>query len=159
MRKATTSAATIAVSIALATLAPGAAWAHPDEVEAEADLRSTPFANGAYGEGVVSGEAELESEGQQTVVRAELEGLAPGSTHVGHIHGGSCSALTPGPILHGLTPITVDEDGEGSSTTVLDASLAGLDDCEWWVAFHEGAENTTPQSPAVAIGPVLIEKD
>lgn len=27
-------------------------------------------------------------------------------------------------------------------------------DCDWWVAVHEGPANATPQTPAIAVGPV-----
>ena len=150
---------TLGVVAAALLISAAPASAHQDEQEGEAALRSTPYATQTYGDGVVSGEAELESRDGRTVVRAELDGLTPGSTHVGHIHGGDCASLTPGPILHGLTPITVDEDGEGSSRTVIDASLAGLEDCEWWVAFHEGPADSSPQTPAVAVGPVMLESE
>lgn len=146
------------VAVAL-LLSAAPASAGEDANKGEAVLRSTPYATTTYGSDVVSGEAELESEGQRTVVRTKLEGLTAGSTHIGHIHAGDCTSLTPGRILHNLAPITVDEEGEGSSTTVLDVSLAGLDNCEWWVAFHAGAANSDPQTPAVAVGPVLLETD
>lgn len=165
MRKATKSAVTVAVSVGLATLVPGAVWAHPDsETEGAATLRSTPFADKTYGAGLVGGEAELREEEGLLEVKAEVEGLRPGTTHIGHIHRGTCEHLSPGEIIHNLEPITIGEDGEGESVTVVattttTTSLSQVQDCEWWVAFHEGAENTTPQTPAVAVGPVLIEED
>lgn len=163
MRKATKSAVTVAVSVGLATLVPSAVWAHPDsEAEGQATLRSTPFADTTYGAGLVGGEAELKEEGGRLEVKAEVEGLQPGTRHIGHIHRGGCERLSPGEIIHNLVPITIDEDGEGESVTVVAATTASLrdvQDCEWWVAFHEDAENSTPQSPAVAVGPVMIEED
>lgn len=42
------------------------------------------------------------------------------------------------------------------SRTVVDDSLAGLNDGDWWVAVHEGPVNATPQSPAIAVGPVMV---
>lgn len=151
-------------SLALAALAPAPASAHSaSEAEGRAALRSTPFADETYGPGTVRGEAELEQDGDRLRVEAEIEGLTPGTTHVGHIHFGDCDGLFPGTIIHNLTPITVDDSGEGESRTVIgttDANdLVGVEDCEWWVAFHEGPQNTQPQSPAVAIGPVLVDAD
>lgn len=149
-------------SLTLAALAPATAFAHSgSEAEGEAALRSTPPADATYGPGTVRGEAELEQDGDRLLVEAEIEGLTPGTTHIGHIHFGDCQRLTPGTIIHDLTPITVDDSGEGESRTVVGTTdendLVGVKDCEWWVAFHEGAENSDPQSPAVAIGPVLVD--
>lgn len=151
-------------SITLAALAPTTAFAHRgSEAEGEAALRSTPYADTTYGSGTVRGEAELQQDGDRLLVEAEIEGLTPGTTHIGHIHVGDCKGLFPGAIIHNLTPITVDDSGEGESRTVVGTTdendLVGVEDCDWWVAFHEGAQNTDPQSPAVAIGPVLVEDD
>lgn len=126
--------------------------------EGSARLRATPYAVTRYGADVVAGEAELRPQRGRLEVEATLEGLTPGTGHIGHIHFGDCGRLFPGTIIHDLTVIWIGEDGSGESTTVLKDSLIGLEDCEWWVAFHEGPANTSPQTPAVAVGPVLIER-
>ena len=170
MRRMTRTALTVAVAAILSTLAPGAAYAHDDQTdqvttkaEGEAALHATPFANGKYGPGMVKGEAELSERDGRLVVKAEVEGLTPGTTHIGHIHFGDCTALSPGTIIHDLTPITISSDGEGSSVTVIDTKMGGsltqVQDCQWWVAFHEGPANSDPQTPAVAVGPVYVERD
>ena len=162
------SAVAVAAAATLATLAPSTAWAHDDaasktETEATATLRSTPFANTTYGQGVVSGKAELEEEDGRLKIEAEVQGLTPDTVHIGHIHLGNCASLSPGLIIYDLKPVKIDKDGEGRSVTVIndtaEASLAKVKDCQWWVAFHEAPANSTPQSPAVAVGPVLLEKD
>lgn len=129
-----------------------------DAIVAESDLRSTPFANSTYGLGVISGKAHLvaDARGGTTKVVAHLEGLTPGTGHIGHIHNGDCERLFPGVILHNLEPIIANTDGVGVSKTIIPEGLAGIEDCEWWVAFHEGPENADPQTPAIAIGPVLL---
>lgn len=141
---------------------PTVALASEKKIEGEATLRSTPFATGTYGAGVVSGEAKLvtDTTDDQTTIKVKVEGLTPGTTHIGHIHFGDCTRLFPGAIIHNLTPMTIDEEGVGVSKTVVGApSLEGVESCEWWVAFHEGPANTSPQTPAVAVGPVMIEAD
>ena len=162
------SAVAVAVAATLATLAPSTASAHDDatgksETEATATLRSTPFANTNYGQGVVSGMAELEEEDGRLKIEARVRGLKPGTAHIGHIHFGDCTRLFPGEIIFDLKPVKIGKDGEGRSVTVINdtakASLAKVDNCRWWVAFHEASANSTPQSPAVAVGPVLLEKD
>lgn len=132
--------------------------AHADALVAESELRSTPFADSKYGPGVVSGKAHLTSDARSgtTKVVAHLEGLTPGTGHIGHIHNGDCERLFPGVILHNLEPIVANAHGVGVSRTVIPEGMAGIENCEWWVAFHEGPENADPQTPAIAIGPVLF---
>ena len=166
MRITMRSAVAVAVAATLATLAPSTASAHDDatsETKATATLRSTPPADRLYGTGVVGGKAELEEEDGRLKIKAEVRGLKPGTAHIGHIHFGDCTRLFPGEIIYDLKAVKIGKDGEGRSVTVIDdtamASLAKVKDCDWWVAFHEGPANSNPQSPAVAVGPVLLDKD
>jgi len=130
-----------------------------DETTAKAILGSSPFAHQNYGTNVVKGHARLTSKhgdaAGKTKVVVKLIGLRPGSAHIGHIHGGNCVSLTPGVIFHNLEVIVADESGEGTSKTEVPEGLQGFSDCSWWVAFHEGAANATPQTPAIAVGPVI----
>lgn len=147
---------TLASSVLSVLLVVPATMAFADDVTAKAILGGTPFAIINYGANVVKGRTQLISEGRSGAkVIAKLSGLKPGGTHIGHIHGGSCIQLFPGTILHNLEPIVADNAGKGVSKTSIPASLQGLTDCEWWVAFHEGPTNTTPQTPAIAVGPVI----
>lgn len=149
----------IASSLLSVCLAVPAASALAEGVSAGAILGGTPFALKNYGVNVVKGLSILVSSetDNRAIVSVKLSGLKPGTTHIGHIHGGTCAALTPGTIFHNLNPVVADANGTGTSRTEISRGLKGLADCEWWVAFHEGAENTSPQSPALAVGPVIIK--
>lgn len=149
------SALLLAVALAVPTLAfAGAARV------ADATLRATPFANTTYGPGVISGRATLTTDAGTgaTSVVVRVEGLRPGTTHIGHIHFGDaadpCARLQPGAIIEDLGPFTANAHGTAVARTVIDTPTAGVADCEWWVAVHEGPENASPQTPAVAIGAV-----
>jgi hypothetical protein len=148
----------LAASLLSACLAVSATAALAEGVMASAVLGGTPYALKNYGVNVVKGRAILVSDERDDTskVIVTLSGLKPGTAHIGHIHGGTCAALTPGAIFHNLKPIVADESGKGTSRTVISKGMQGLADCEWWVAFHEGAENTSPQTPALAVGPVII---
>lgn len=126
-------------------------------ISAKALLGATPFAHDNYGTNVVKGRAELVSAGRgaSSQVLVKMSGLKPGTAHIGHIHAGNCTKLFPGTILHNLEPVVANNSGQGSSKTEIPEGLQGLADCEWWVAVHEGAENTSPQTPALAVGPVI----
>ncbi|TPW09601.1 MAG: hypothetical protein FD130_2464, partial [Halothiobacillaceae bacterium] len=119
-----------------------------------------PFAQQNYGTNVVKGRAKLMTKGSdaagKTRVVVKLSGLNPGTTHIGHIHGGTCVSLTPGQIFHNLEAIVANSSGEGTSNTEVPEGMQGFADCGWWVAFHEGDINTAPQSPAIAVGPVIM---
>lgn len=149
----------LATSLFGVFLALPAATALADGAVASAILGGTPFALKNYGTNVVKGRAILVSDGRDdsSLVIVKLSGLKPGSAHIGHIHAGTCAALTVGTILHNLKPVVADDSGRGTSKTAISRGLQGLADCEWWVAFHEGAENATPQTPALAVGPVIIK--
>ena len=136
---------------------PGTALAR-EALTGKAELQSTPPANAIYGPGVVEGKAHLitDTSSGQTSIVTRVEGLKPGTQHAGHIHFGDCSRLFPGAIIHDLEPLVADKHGRAVSRTVVDDSLAGLKDGEWWVAVHEGPVNATPQSPAIAVGPVIV---
>lgn len=136
-------------------------WAEnsPAQPAAVAILGSTPFAHKAYGINAIRGRAELISDRQRaatkTNVIVKLTGLKPGRKHVGRIHGGTCSTLTTALMVYKLEPIIADATGEGTSKTQVAEGLPGVADCEWWIAFHEGADQNSPKS-AIAVGPVLF---
>lgn len=150
----------LTTSLLSALLAVPATAALAEEAPALAVLGSSPFAHKNYGTNAVKGRAELSPEGGETAARTKvvvkLTGLKPGTAHIGHIHGGTCAALTPGVIFHNLEPVVANSSGEGSSKTEVPEGLQGFTDCSWWVAFHEGAANASPQTPAIAVGPVIL---
>lgn len=152
----------LAATLLLAALAIPALAVAGEARVGSANLRSTPFATSEYGPGVISGRATLTTDAGRgtTSVIVRVEGLRPGTTHIGHIHFGDavdpCARLQPGAIIEDLGPLTANAHGVAMARTVIDTSSSGVDDCEWWVAVHEGAENASPQTPAIAIGPVTF---
>jgi len=131
-----------------------------ENTEAFAILASTPYAHMNYGSNVVKGRAELHSASHSsTTVVVRLVGLKPGSIHVSHIHHGTCVQLSPGEISNDLSPMVANERGVGVSKTEIPGKLADLADCTWWVAVHEGPVNATPQTPAIAVGPVITRSE
>ena len=60
--------------------------------------------------------------GNLMTVFVDVYNLDPSTTHVDHIHTGSCSAQ--GPVYVGLANITCDALGHGSNTTVVQLTAA-----------------------------------
>ena len=82
-----------------------------------ADSRArTIVLEGAGGTGI-TGMAVITPEdgGTTSTVTVELRGIAPGSSHVGHVHHGSCAY--PGEVDVMLSPVIGDADRRGSATT------------------------------------------
>jgi hypothetical protein len=79
----------------------------------------------------VSGEASLLQTGTTTIVVVALDGLAPDSTHAGHVHAGDCA----GPSLYPLPAVRADANGAGSVTGSIPAPL---DTGGWWLQYDAG---------------------
>jgi len=82
-----------------------------------------------------NGKAEVIAENGKPALKITLTGLQPGSTHVSHIHAGSCAAQ--GPVVTMLNPVFADAKGNGTSITTLSQvpySPNGL-----YVNVHAGA--------------------
>ncbi|MBE3560387.1 MAG: CHRD domain-containing protein [Ktedonobacteraceae bacterium] len=65
-----------------------------------------------------SGKVELITVNEKPAVKITLTGLQPDSTHVAHIHSGSCQAQ--GAVLVMLNPVVADAHGTGTSITEVD---------------------------------------
>lgn len=87
---------------------------------------------------LVRGQVLLRQTGANaTAVIVTVMGLEPGSTHVNHIHGGSCT----GSILLPLTDLVADESGIARSISSVPAALNVEN---WWVNVHAGASLPSP---------------
>lgn len=65
-----------------------------------------------------SGQAQLGTDNGKTTLKITLSGLEPNSSHIAHIHAGSCEAQ--GAVLVTLSPVVADAKGNGTSVTTLD---------------------------------------
>jgi hypothetical protein len=69
-------------------------------------------------------------------VKIFLFRLAPNSTHMAHIHSGSCE--NQGPVVHKLNAVHADAVGFGTSTTTV-SDVSSIPDTGWYVNVHRGA--------------------
>jgi hypothetical protein len=82
-----------------------------------------------------NGVATLSIANNQLTVKLTVSGLEPGSTHQAHIHQGSCR--TQGPVIYPLTPVVVDKNGTGTSTTTI-PKVTSIP-ANWYVNVHQSA--------------------
>lgn len=103
----------------------------PRPMMARARMASTEYP-------IIRGNVVLQQTGpNQTAVTVTVTGLEPGSTHVNHIHGGSCT----GSILFPLQDLVADKSGVARSVS----SVAGAINVEnWWVNVHAGSALPSP---------------
>ena len=85
-----------------------------------------------------TGTADLSwsSKNYTLMVTIALSGLAPGSTHLVHIHAGTCAGM--GQIVYTLRPLQADAHGAGLSTTVIGGATSGIPARGWAVNIHNG---------------------
>jgi hypothetical protein len=74
-------------------------------------------------------------------VQVSLTGLAPKSTHAGHIHVGSCNK--EGAIVYPLTDVVVDDKGVGKSETSIPDVKTGIPQSGWYINIHNSGTGLT----------------
>jgi hypothetical protein len=104
-----------------------------------------------------SGSAKLSLDSDKLTVQITLSGLEPNSTHMAHIHKGSCEAQ--GGVLYPLNPVVADASGKGTSTTTVD-QVASMPGNSWYVNVHLGGTkdelSTQTGDDPIACGNVVI---
>ena len=100
------------------------------------------------------GAAELSigrNNGQNSLtVKVFLYRLAPKSTHIAHIHSGSCESQ--GSVVYPLNAIQADSVGFGTSTTVIN-NVSSIPDTGWYVNVHS-ASSTDDLSSQTGFDPI-----
>jgi hypothetical protein len=105
-----------------------------------------------------AGSARLSLDGSNKLtVQVTLSGLVPNSTHMAHIHSGSCEAQ--GKVKYPLNPIVADADGNGTSTTTVD-QVTSIPGGGWYVNVHLGGTtkdlSTQTGDDPIACGNVVL---
>ncbi len=87
-----------------------------------------------------SGKAQLTLKGTILTVVLTATGLAPNSSHAAHIHSGSCAMQ--GPVIHPLTTLNADAQGNATSTTTI-SGVQSIPASGWYVNVHNSADVST----------------
>jgi hypothetical protein len=103
------------------------------------------------------GTAKLTLNGNTLTVQLILGGLVPSSTHMAHIHRGSCEAQ--GGVVYPLNPVVADTTGNGTSTTAIN-TVNAIPATGWYVNVHLGANakdlSTQTGDDPLACGDVVL---
>lgn len=82
----------------------------------------------------VQGSASIQLTQNGVVVKVVVHGLVPGTTHMAHIHSGTCASQ--GGVLFALQTVTADQAGNGTSTTTI-RSIKTLPLTALYINVHE----------------------
>ena len=103
----------------------------------ETDLGATPAPNQA-----ASGSSTSTLHNETLTVTVTVSGLVPSSVHPAHIHAGSCESQLPGTIVYPLNNLVADENGNATSTTVIQ-DVQTIPEDAWYVNVHRSTNLTT----------------
>jgi hypothetical protein len=84
----------------------------------------------------VHGSAQIQVENNQVIVKITVSGLAPKTTHMAHIHAGTCQ--TQGAVVYPLQPVVADANGNATSTTVIN-NAKNFTTSQLYINIHEAA--------------------
>jgi Cu/Zn superoxide dismutase len=84
-----------------------------------------------------SGTVTLTAQPSNLLVEVKITGLQPNSSHVSHIHAGSCQQR--GNISLALTTVAADAQGDADAKTTLTASYPPTSGT-WYVVVHAGPD-------------------
>jgi hypothetical protein len=84
------------------------------------------------------------------IVTIKLTGMAPSSSHISHIHTGSCAKS--GGIAYALTQVVADASGAATVTSTLPVDYSVPAD-GWYVNVHHGPDFSAPANgPSITCG-------
>ena len=102
----------------------------------------------------VSGDATITTGSGSFTLTVKLTGLAANSSHMSHIHQGSCAAT--GDIVIVLQNVKADGTGAGRATTTVSRPYA-VPSTGWYVNVHAGPDLTTAaNSEGIACGDLTV---
>jgi hypothetical protein len=84
----------------------------------------------------VHGSAHIQIEDNKVIVTMNVSGLAPNTTHMAHIHAGTCQAQ--GAVVYPLQPVVADVNGNATSTTVIN-NAKNFSASQLYINIHEAA--------------------
>ena len=87
----------------------------------------------------VSGTGTIVQGTDSFTVTIKLTGFPPNSSHISHVHAGSCKQ--PGAIAYALTQVIADASGAATATTTVPSAYV-VPASGWYVNVHHGPDFT-----------------
>jgi hypothetical protein len=108
------------------------------------------FTMGAQNGSGVSGTGTIVPGTGAFTVTIKLKGMAPGSSHVSHVHLGSCAK--PGSIQYALQEVVADSSGAATTTSSVVVGYT-VPTSGWYVNVHHGPDLSVPANgPSISCG-------
>lgn len=98
----------------------------------------------------VSGTGQVVKGSSSFTLTIKLSGMASNSSHISHIHNGSCAK--PGGIAYALTQVVADSAGAATVTSSVSVAYA-VPAGGWYVNVHHGPDFSVPANgPSISCG-------
>ena len=108
------------------------------------------FTMGAMNVSGVTGVGQVYKGAGSFTVAIQLKGLKPSSSHVSHVHIGTC--VKPGSVAYALLQVIADPNGNATATTTV-AEYYTMPAIGWYVNVHSGPNFSEPEyAPSVSCG-------
>jgi hypothetical protein len=108
------------------------------------------FTMGAMNASGVTGTGQVYKGTGSFTVAIQLQGLKANSSHVSHVHIGSCAK--PGGVAYALLQVVADSSGKATATTTV-AEYYSMPATGWYVNVHFGPDFTEAEyAPSVSCG-------
>ena len=111
---------------------------------------SATFTMGAMNGSGVTGVGQIYKGAGSFTVSIQLKGMVPKSSHVSHVHIGSCAK--PGGIAYALLQVVADTAGNASATTTV-GEYFSMPANGWYVNVHKGEDLSEAEyAPSISCG-------
>jgi CHRD domain-containing protein len=139
------------ILIALASVLAVAACGGGSTASTPPSLPTVNFTMTTQNASGVSGTGQIVKSADSFTVTVKLSGMKPNSTHVSHLHSGSCAIQ--GGIAYALQSVVADSAGAATTTSTVKVPYSFLPASGWYVNVHNGPDFTEPDyAPSVTCG-------
>ena len=108
------------------------------------------FTMGAMNASGVTGVGQVYKASGSFKVSIQLHGLVPNSSHVSHVHVGTCAK--PGNIAYALLQVVADAAGNATATSTV-TEYYSMPSTGWYVNVHKGEDTTEAEYlPSISCG-------
>jgi hypothetical protein len=134
----------VAILVLLTAMACGGTAATPPATP------NATFTMGAMNGSGVTGTGAVIKGAANFVVSIQIHGMKPNSSHVSHVHVGTCAK--PGGVAYALLQVVADAAGNATATSTV-SEYYSMPSTGWYVNVHEGPDLTEAEyAPSISCG-------